>query len=182
MRRKRQRGRLVSESLLQLSHPEAAGAMSFAPTGTGLAYWGYEKSLPKQSYAWAPALHSFQHLCAEYLSLSSLAQGQSLGAYCSQWKNEEAETQRGYNKQPACILSKSVQAWVTRTEWSGQGEEDHSEPFPLLWVGHAEGIGPRGSNQASGGPDQAEIPGSHPIYCCPPWVHLCTLSLFQKSE
>ena len=41
--------------------------------------------------------------------------------------------------------SKSVPG-LRSPEPSGRGKvrRDHSEPFLLLWVGHAEGIGPRG--------------------------------------
>ena len=41
--------------------------------------------------------------------------------------------------------SKSVPG-LRSPELSGWGKvrRDHSEPFPLLWVGHAEGIGLRG--------------------------------------
>ena len=43
------------------------------------------------------------------------------------------------------LCSKSVPG-LSSLELSGRGKvrRDHSEPFPLLWVGHAEGIGPRG--------------------------------------
>lgn len=62
MREEETEGRLVSESLLQLSHPEAAGSYELCSHGHWPGILGYEKNLPKQSYAWAPALHSFQLL------------------------------------------------------------------------------------------------------------------------
>ena len=97
----------MSESLLQLSHPEAAGSYELCSHGHWPGILGYLKKTFQTILGMGPCTSQFPTAFYPWPDISPLiplTPGQSLGAYCSQWENEEAETQRGYNKQAACII------------------------------------------------------------------------------